>query len=301
MFPPIPLGAQSPGPVQELAVPAAVLLWWAPYHLRARTLARQGRPVARWRMASFAAGLLLLLASLSPPVDELSGRLFTAHMAQHLAIADLAALLLVLGLTGPLVAPLLRIRALDRLRVVAHPVAALLLWGVNLYAWHLPALYQGALRHDGVHALEHVAFLVLGANLWMPLFGPLPKPPWFGNYARLGYVLAVRFAGAVLANVFLWSDRLFYPFYVPGTARYDLSPLSDQSVAGAVMMVEQSVVLVGLLGWLCLQWIADAGKRQALAELAAERGVALDEQRIARAVASGHGDELRRRLLTSAR
>ena len=78
------------------------------------------------------------------------------------------------------------------LRVLAHPVVAFTLWALNLYAWHLRVLHEGAVRHDDVHALQHVLFLALGMNMWMALLGPLPKPAWFGNAARLVYIIAVR-------------------------------------------------------------------------------------------------------------
>jgi putative membrane protein len=225
--------------------------------------------------------------AVSPPVLDLAGSRFAAHMAEHLLIADVAALLLVLGVTGPLLAPVLRIRLIDRLRVLTHPAIAFALWAANLYLWHLSWAYEGALRHELVHVVQHVMFLVAGINLWMPLFGPLPKPAWFGNAAQLAYIVAVRLTGAVLANVFVWSGTAFYGWY---------GDLEDQSLAGAVMMVEESVVTVALFGWLFMKWMREGDERQELLELAAERGIELDERRVARAVAAGRGDDLRRRL-----
>jgi putative membrane protein len=268
---------------------AAVLIgaYAIPYALRARTLAARGRPVPVWRIWCFAAGLVVLVLAVSPPVLDLAGSRFAAHMAEHLLIADVAALLLVLGVTGPLLAPILRIRLFDRLRVLAHPVIAFGLWAANLYLWHLSWAYEGALRYEPVHVLQHVMFLAVGVNLWMPLFGPLPKPAWFGNAAQLVYIVAVRLTGAVLANVFVWSGTVFYTWY---------GDLEDQSLAGAVMMVEESVVTVALFGWLFMKWMREGGERQELLELAAERGIELDERRVARAVAAGRGDDLRRRI-----
>ena len=127
----------------------------------------------------------MLEIAVSPPVDTLSDQLLMAHMAEHLLIGDIAALLLVLGMTGPLIAPLLRNPVIARLRVLAHPVVAIVLWAVNFYVWHSPYLYQAALRHDALHALEHATFLIFGMAVWMALLGPLPKPPWFNNAARL--------------------------------------------------------------------------------------------------------------------
>lgn len=266
------------------------------YHRRARRLAAQGRPVPGWRVACFVAGLVMAVVAVSPPLDELSEQLLVAHMAQHLLLADLGALLLVLGLTGPMLAPLLSLPVLGRLRVLAHPAVALPLWAIDLYLWHLPALYQAALRHAPVHALQHAMFLAFGLNMWMALLGPLPKPEWFGNLARLGYVVAVRLAGAVLANVLLWSATVFYPYYDAGAARWGISALRDQSAAGGVMMVEGSFLTIGLFAWLFLRSARESQERQELLELAAARHVPLDERRAARAVSAGRGAELRARL-----
>jgi putative membrane protein len=218
-------------------------------------------------------------------------------MAEHLVIGDLAALLLVLGLTGPLLAPLLRIRAIDRLRSLTHPVAAGTLWALDLYLWHTPFLYQAALRHDLVHAIEHACFLFFGMNLWMPLFGPFPQPAWFGNFAKLVYIVAVRLIGTVLANILLWDSTVIYRFY---HGAHGISAADDQSAAGAVMMIEGSILTICLFCWLFLKTAREAEERQELVELAAARGVPLSERRAARAVAAGRGAELRRRVLAEA-
>jgi cytochrome c oxidase assembly factor CtaG len=257
------------------------------YLIRARTLARRGRPVPVWRIVCFAGGLLVLAVAFSPPLGGRDETRLSAHMAEHLLIGDIASLLLVLGLTGPLLAPLLRLPLVGRLRALSHPLIALGLWAANLWLWHLPALYEAAVRHDLLHVVQHGLFLLLGANLWMPLFGPFPKPHWFGGAAQLGYVLVARVSSAVLANLFVWSQTVFYPSY---------GDLADQSAAGAIMMAEESVLMVALLGWLAARWIRDAGERQELVELATAHGVSIDERRVARAVAAGHGAELRRRL-----
>jgi cytochrome c oxidase assembly factor CtaG len=109
-----------------------------------------------------------------PPIDGLADSVLIAHMLQHIVIGDIAPLLLVLGLPGPVLAPLLRIRVTRPLRRLASPLVALPLWAVDLYVWHLPLLYQWAIRHDLVHALEHACLLWFGTLLWLALLGPLP-------------------------------------------------------------------------------------------------------------------------------
>lgn len=297
---PLVVASAGPGLGGTVGLPVLVACYWIPYWRRSRTLAAEGRPVPRWRMVSFASGLVVFALALGPPLDRWSQQLLIAHMVEHLLIGDVASLLLVLGLTGPLLQPLLRIRLIDRLRVLLHPVVAVVLWGVDLYLWHLPVMYQAALRHDWLHALEHACFLFFGSVVWMALLGPLPKPAWFGNLAKLGYIVAVRLIGTLLGNVFIWSGTVFYPFYTAGDARWHITPLNDQSVAGSVMMLEESILTIGLFLWLFLKAARESEERQSLLELAAARGVALTEERAGRAVAAGRGEQLRERILEQA-
>ena len=266
------------------------------YGTRVRTLGREGRPPPTWRQVCFYGGLVVMLVALVGPLDDLSQELLVAHMGEHLLLGDVATLLLVLGLTGPLLAPVLRIRFFDGLRVLAHPLIALPLWAIDLYVWHTPALYQAALHHDIVHAVQHGCFVFFGANMWMPLFGPLPKPAWFGTVGKLGYIVAVRLAGAILGNVLIWSGTVFYPAYAAGEAAHGISPLRDQGAAGVLMMVEGSLLTIGLFAWLFLDAARKADRKQELLDWADRNGYALTEQRAARAVAADRVDALKTRL-----
>jgi putative membrane protein len=281
------------------ALPVLALLPWLPYRARARTLARDGRAVPGWRQACFGAGLVVLAIALSPPVDSLSDQLLVAHMAEHLAIGDVAALLIVLGFTGPLLAPLLRTRVIGSLRVLTHPVVAIALWAISFYGWHTPGLYQAALRNNEIHALEHACFLTFGILVWMALLGPLPKPAWFTNAWRLVYIVAVRLLGTVLANVMIFSGTILYPYYRLSDARWHISPMGDQIAAAGLMMVEESLLTIGLFCWLFLKVARENEERQSLLDYATTHGIALDETRAARAVAAGRGEELWERMRRS--
>jgi putative membrane protein len=278
---------------------AACVVYLALYRRRVATLSREGRPVSRWRQSSFLAGVLLMAIVQLPPLDGLADEVLVAHMLQHILIGDFASLLIVLGLTGPVLAPLLRLRVPRPLRALAHPVPALVLWAADLYAWHLPLLYQLAIRHDLVHALEHACLLWFGTLLWLALIGPLPKPAWFKGWASLGYVIAVRFVGALLANALIWTQTVFYPVYRASDAARGLSPLSDQNAAGALMMVEQVVLTTALLAWLFLRLVNREEQRQDLLDLAASSGLPLSEERARRAAEAGMALRLRQRLLSS--
>jgi putative membrane protein len=289
----IPLAASTG--VQALVQLGPLAILGFLYAQRVRTLAAQDHPVPGWRQACFYGGFVTIGVALTS-LGAASQQLLFVHMAEHLLLGDAAALLIVLGLTGPLIAPILRIGFFNRLRILAHPLIAFPLWAIDLYVWHLPVLYEAALRHAGLHALEHALFLGLGINMWMCLFGPLPMPTWFGNFAKLIYIVAVRLTGTVLGNIFLWSGTVFYPYYLHGDAHWHISPIADQNIAGALMMVEESILTICLLCWLFLRTAQEGEERQELLDFAQAQGLELSEERATRAVSAGRAAELRGRL-----
>jgi cytochrome c oxidase assembly factor CtaG len=132
--------------------------------------------------------------------------------------------------------------------------------------------------------------------MWMPLVGPLPVPKWFGLPAKLGYVVGIRLAGTALGNVFMWSNSVFYPDYAKGEAYWHVSPITDQGLAGVIMMTEGGLVTLGLIAWFVLLWAKQDTERQDLLDLADEQGTPLEPARAARAVAAGEGGRLEERL-----
>jgi putative membrane protein len=282
-------------PVEVFPITIGAVAYWA----RARTLSWDGRPVPLWRQLCFGSGLLLISVALFSPIGHLAEELVIAHMTEHLLIGDLATLLIVLGLTKGLLQPILSIRLFNRLQVLAHPLVALPLWALNFYLWHVPALYDAAYGAAPMHALEHSCFLFFGCLMWMPIFGPLPKPEWFTAGWKVGYVIAVRFAGAVLGNVLMWSGSALYDVYGKGERYWGISPIGDQSTAGAIMMVEGTFLALGVLAWIFFEVAREGSERQRLLELAEERGFALDERRAQRAVAAGHAERLEQRIVAA--
>lgn len=272
------------------------------YFRRARTLGSEGRPVERWRRVSFASGVALLVSVQIPPLDTLADELLFVHMTQHIIIGDICSLLVVLGLTGPVLAPLLRVRVTRPLRALSGPVAAFVAWGVDLFAWHVPAAYQAAIRIDLLHAAEHACLFWFGALLWLALIGPLPKPAWFRGWTQLAYVFAVRILGMILGNIFIWAPTVLYPIYAASDAARGLSALTDQKLAGGIMMIEQMILQPVILGLIFYRLTLRDERRQSLVDLALRSGVPLSEQRAAIAADAGpQADErLRERILQRA-
>jgi len=266
---------------------APVLIAAFAYGVRVRTLGRRGTPVHRWRVLVFSLGITLLVLAFASPVATIGeDELFSVHMLQHVTIGDLAPLCLLAGLTGPILRPVLALRPVERLRVLANPAVALPIWAANLYLWHLPFLYEAAVRHSSVHALEHICFFTAGVIMWLPVLETLPAPEWFGTGAKLAYIAVVRVVETVLGNVFVWAGAVFYPVYAAGDELWGISPLRDQGLAGAVMMIEGSLVTITALAWLFLRLAREGELRQELLE----RG--LDPRTVRRAVRYGRAEEL---------
>lgn len=280
--PPSLLGPWSFEPLQ--LAPTAIVAFL--YYRRTRTLAARGQPVPGWRQASFWTGIGLVLLAIVSPIDELGEQHFLfMHMIQHVILGDLAPLAFVGGVNGQVLRPVLQFHVVERLRVLTHPFVALPVWAVDLYGWHAPFLYDAALHHSAVHALEHLMFFTCGCMMWEPVLETLPAPAWFGTGMKMGYVAAVRLLETVLANIFMWSSSMFYTVY-RHAPQWGISPAHDLNLAGIVMLAEGSIVTFVVLIWLFLRMAAEGELRQTLLEQG------LDPRQVNRAVRYGRAGEL---------
>jgi cytochrome c oxidase assembly factor CtaG len=266
---------------------APIVLAAALYARRVATLHSKGRPPSWWKPACFLAGLTVAALAVVSPIDALGeDRSFTAHMIQHLMLGDLAPLLCVAGLSGPILRPVLALPLVGRLRVLIHPLRALPIWAFDLALWHLPGAYQLALRNDTIHAIEHTCFFVGGALLWGAILEPLPGPAWFGSGAKALYILAVRGFDTLLAFVFVWSHTVFYPYYSHVAPLWGMSPIEDQNLGGIAMLAEGSIVTITAFLWLLWRWLSDGELTTELVE------AGIPEHRAQRAVRYGRGTAL---------
>ncbi len=240
----------------SLNVPAivAVSLAGGAYAWRLRDLRRTPAPRSGDRPAhdalralAFAGGLLVVLVALVSPIDRLGEeRLFTAHMVQHLLLADLAPILLLVGLSRAFLRPAVRrLRPLEeRLGPLAHPAVALVLYVGLMWLWHVPAMYQLALDHAWAHALEHASFFTAGMAFWWYLVEPVPPRHRLTGAWALAYLATAKGLMGVLGVVLAFSPDALYSTYEDAPRTWGLTAVEDQNVGGLVMMVEQSLVLV---------------------------------------------------------
>jgi putative membrane protein len=220
-----------------------------------RRLRRRRPELAPWtRIPLFLAGVAVVLLGLLSPLDAIAEEyLQSAHMLQHVLIADLGIALALAAVRGPLsmfflprdlLAPLARAGGLrSALSFLLRPAVALPLWLAVLVAWHVPTLYETALTQPLVHRLEHLSFVIVGALVWTLLIDPAGHNR-LSISGRIGLAVVLFWAGQMLAYVFVFGFEPYYDVYVDQPERlFGLSPLTDQRIAGAVMMAEQALTL----------------------------------------------------------
>ena len=238
----------------NVPVLVAVGLAGAVYGLRLRELrtspgVRTGDSPARdtLRALAFAGGLVVILFAVVSPLERLGeDRLFAAHMVQHLLLADLAPILLLVGLSRAFLRPAVRrLRPLEeRLGPLAHPAAALVLYVGLMWLWHVPAMYELALDHAWAHALEHATFFTAGIAFWWYLIEPVPARHRLTGAWSLAYLATAKILMGLLGVVLAFAPDAFYSTYEDAPRTWGLSAVEDQNVGGLVMMIEQSLVLV---------------------------------------------------------
>lgn len=248
-----------------LAAVALAAWGYASAYRRARRLAPRPPGTGHW--LPYAAGLTVLTIALASPLDAIGGDyLISAHMVQHVLLADLAPALLVLGLRAP-VLPLglprggLRWLApggtLGRfLHVATRPWVALPLWALATWAWAIPAVFDAAAASPLLHAVEHATLFYAGVAVWWLIVDPLPSERRKPHAVRLGYLAFTRLVSAAVCLPLTWLATTFYPRYVEAPRAYGLSAIEDQQIAGAAMCLLEflifgialAVVFLDLLG-----------------------------------------------------
>ena len=215
------------------------------------------------RLASFLAGMALILVALVSPVDRLAEQLFFMHMTQHLLLLDLAPILVLLGLTKVILRPATRkLMRLERAAgPLAHPVFAIGLYVVVMWIWHVPALYDAALEHSVVHVLEHITFAIAGGLYWWHLLSPIRSRKRLGGMGPVVYMVSTKLLVGLLGVGLAFAPEAIYDFYERQPGFWGLSPDGDQQVGGLIMATEQSIVMGIALAYLFVRMLAEADRQ----------------------------------------
>lgn len=243
--------AWSPDPLVLAAAVGAVACF---LHGWRRLRRRRPELAPLSRIPLFLAGVAIVVLALVSPLDAAGEEyLESAHMLQHVLVADLGVALALLAVRGPLamfflprdlLAPLARARPLRAaLSFLLRPRVAVPLWVGVLVAWHLPPLYEAALEQPVLHRLQHLSFVLVGALVWTLLIDPA-RHGRLGLPGRIGLAALLFWIGQALAYVFVFGFEPFYDVYAAQPERlFGLTPLTDQKLAGVVMLVEQLLTL----------------------------------------------------------
>ncbi|MGH9214856.1 MAG: cytochrome c oxidase assembly protein, partial [Acidimicrobiales bacterium] len=217
-------------------------------------------------VAAFAGALLALAIALASPLELAASSVFAAHMVQHLLLMLVVAPLLVcgrpvmvLGQAMPLRGRRLfvRVRARPSVRsardALLHPVSAWVIGVVVLWAWHLPTLYEAALRRDALHAFEHASLIATAALVWALALGRARRS--LAIPAASGLLFATALQSGALGAVLALAQRPLYPIHASVAPSWGLTPLEDQQLAGGLMWVPPGIVYMVVIAALLAHWL----------------------------------------------
>ena len=211
----------------------------------------------RDRATAYVGSLVLLAVAFWSPIHHLGLHyLLSAHLLQNVILAEWAPLLAVLGISPAMAAAAARFRAW---RALTSPAVALPAWLGSYYVWHVPAVYDFALRHQGslIH-VEHACYFGTGVLFWWPLVQNVPRHMPSGM--RAGYAFAAFVFAAPLGLLLALLPSAIYPYYVAVRPRiWGLTPLGDQELAGATMAAEQALVLFVAFGYWFRRFLGEEG------------------------------------------
>lgn len=195
----------------------------------------------------YVAGILVLLVALLSPLHTLGDTyLFSAHMLQHLLLLLVVPPLLLWGLPAALVRSWLDVALVHRLeQVLGKPVVAWVLSIGTMFVWHLPTLYEAALRHESLHIIEHLSFLVTATIFWWPIIAPA-KERRLQPLVAVVYLFTAMLASSVLGIILTFAAPGLYPAYLHPYDQLDILPLL-RTQWGLTPAVDQQ--LGGLLMW----------------------------------------------------
>jgi cytochrome c oxidase assembly factor CtaG len=226
------------------------------------------RGASYWRLTAFAGGVLTLVAALISPIDRLGEQSFAMHMSQHILLLDIAPILFIVSLTKMILRP--ATRRLQRLEhaagPLAHPVFAVVLYVAVMWTWHVPALYDAALSHPTVHALEHTFFMTAGVLYWWHLLSPIRSRYRLTGMGPVVYMLSTKMLVGILGIAITFAPDPLYAFYKDQAPIWGLDAGDDQAVAGAIMALEQTIVMGIALAWLFVRALAESEAEEQRAE-----------------------------------
>jgi cytochrome c oxidase assembly factor CtaG len=226
-------------------------------------LGRRGKARV-WREVSFYAGVAAAFVVLEPPFDGWADRWLAAHMSQHIVLMTVVPPLVVLGRPWPrlwlpfplatrraVAGALARSRAFRRTGgALMRPPVALALQTAAIAIWHVPVLYDAAVRSETVHVVEHVSFVAPALLFWGALLDAPPVRTRMDQLHRAKWFAAAMVPGWILAIVLAFANAPVYGAY---------RSLTDQQLAAGVMWVPGSITYFVAAFVAFYRWLEPSG------------------------------------------
>jgi putative membrane protein len=253
----------SPGVLISGAIVAgAYVQRWR--RVRSAPSPRRTSEAPMWRLCCFLAAVAIGLLALISPIDALADELFFMHMVQHMLLLDIVPILAILGFTKVILRPVTRaVRDLEqRAGALAHPAFAVFLYVAVIWLWHVPAAYDYAVTHPDVHVLEHVSFVLVGSLYWWHLLSPIRARLRLDGLGPVAYMASTKLFVGALGMGLAFAPSALYPYYVHHARVWGISAHDDQSIAGLIMAVEQSIVMGTALVLLFVRALSESEREQ---------------------------------------
>jgi putative membrane protein len=240
-----------PSTVIGLAALAALYVW------RARSTDAE-HPLSVPRKLSFFSALLVIFGSLNGPIHDLSDTyLFSAHMVQHLLLTMLMPPLIIYGVPGWMLRPLLRNRTVLAIaQRVTKPVACFVIFNLVIALWHLPVFYNAAMANHNIHIVEHLMFMSAAVLMWWPITSQLPELPRLSYPGQMLYCFLMILPMSIIAIYISMAEQVLYPAYSVAPRISSLSPLDDQLLGGLIMWVPGGLLFMVIMTVVFFKWAA---------------------------------------------
>jgi len=231
---------------------AAIYLW------RARQAPAGEHPPSATRKFSFFAGLFLMFACLNGPLHDLSDDyLFSAHMVQHLLLTLALPPMLIYGVSGWMLRPLLANRILGPIaRKITRPAWCFTIFNLAIAFWHLPYFYNAAMANHNIHIVEHLIFMASAVLMWWPLTSQLPELPRLPYPGQVLYCFMMSIPMSIVAVYITMADHILYPAYSSAPRIFPLSPMDDQMLGGLIMWIPGTLIFTVILSVVFFKWSA---------------------------------------------
>jgi putative membrane protein len=223
---------------------------------RQRPAGSAGASPTTGQRATFYTALALIFLSLNGWLHDLSdGYLFSAHMVQHLVLTLVAPPVLVMGTPGWMLRPALRWPVVGPLaRWVTTPARCFAIFNLVLVTWHLPPVYDLAMRHHAVHIVQHLCFMTAAVLMWWPVLSPLPELPRLSYPGQMLYLFLMTIPMSLVAICIGYADTLLYPFYASAARLWGITPMQDQMIGALIMWIPGGLFFFAIISVVFFRW-----------------------------------------------